>query len=455
MFDKKTTFLFSIAGICLGVAGGWFVAQEKYTPQIDNLTLDKQMFLEESKSHGEVVEELEVQRTKASALGSSVADLQREKADAEGEVASKVAEIARLNDELGTLRARIKEGAELQAQLDAANATIKELRAQIESLKAGGAGETNPGSDQPSVEKKRAPITYAGISEMNGMKRTDWKEIGVATAALRDKLPTLYKKLMNGENITQEDQMAIQKHNIKLQRLAMDLQDDIDSHAGNINSEYTHPAVLSNLMASQLDEQGTPLSESQRAQFAAIGDAYTPKWDALQASYTDQSLGLRKLMDEYELKQATMDQFWAVLTSEQSASLVDPEVKGVVGFDLFSPGFLFQTVIDPMKLEEESGLKGRLAELLGGRLGIEEADLNAIDFLLQDYVRIATPRITHPTSRFGVMFPMVVDVVAFGRAQLALMEGIQSTLTLSPESSKRLRDDQSIQTPYLDESSTD
>lgn len=447
--DKKTTALVVVAAICIGFGIGYLFSDQRNKSLVDGANADRDAAVQARLRVQEQADKA-VNLDKANkALQATHRKLMGgvEASELEGTPAEDAFEAERveLMDQIAALQEKLAEGgnasggdssaelARLQAKLDAANATIASLKQQLAEL---GGGET-----------QTAPLAYGEYGELDELRKADWPSLGGAGNELKDMLGNLIEKLRNGEEITREDQMQIGRVNGRLVQFALGLDDKLPTHAGNVNGEYTHPVVMFNMLAAQLEEAGLPLDQSQQATLRTLGEAYEANWLSAEARYTESTFALQKLIDELELKQSTMDQAFAMLRSDQRDAVINPVTRGYAMVDLYSPGLMLATHITPASATTQDEIKSALGEILQSALKLEENTIQSVDYLLADYARATSGLVAEETLSPWTMGVKFEEAMIAAKAQLALTQALMTSLSLSEEQRIELRDDTTIVIP--------
>lgn len=324
-----------------------------------------------------------------------------------------------------------------QARQD--NESLKEKLAQTENeLKALRALEDS--------RRGKLAINFAQYADLKELQDANWQELGGALHALSPMMLDLAKSAREGKEPDNETIRKIGEHNIKLIKLAVALDGKLPTHAGNVNGEYTHPAAQVNLLASQLEALGDPLTGDQKLKLAEIGEEYEKRWQALQKGYNADTLDLQKVLDEADLKMWFTERMFSVTTQQQKLKVVDPSVEGIMMLDLYSPGLLLLPLMNPVHVPGTKEPKQQFKEWLAPKLGAQLEQLNGVEYAFDDWrsklqlepLTAAQARVTH-----------VNQVLQAGRAQLALMQTLAATALSSAEQRKKVLECKAIGVPYV------
>ena len=270
-----------------------------------------------------------------------------------------------------------KQLSEAEARLAAASAELKQARADRKSL----AGEKQAleskieGLDEElKREREKAaaetpapgelPVAFGKYAELEGLTNADWPTMGKAILAMNGLFKEMFERLERGEPVGPELQKKIGEENAKLVQLAVGVMGKIPTHS-QINGEFSHPAVLTNLLNAVLEESGAPLTDKQRAAIARLGAEYEAAYEGKQKGYGDGTPQLEKLVDELELKHACMGKVHGALTPEQEAAAYDPQFRDRMQLDVLSPGVatIFSAQMEKYASAEEARTKFQQAVL--------------------------------------------------------------------------------------------
>jgi hypothetical protein len=333
------------------------------------------------------------------------------------------------------------EQARLRAERDALardNARLLERVAELE--------KRAPDAPKPPTTPGGLPVTFGTWGELAELRGADWAELGDALKQMVPLIEPVARDLREGRQPDSDTGAKLQAHNKKLIKLAVALHGKVPSHTGNFNGEYTHPVSIVNLLASQLAAAGKPLTDAQKQRLAELGDEYDKRWAAQNAAYGPETLLLQKILDEAELKQWFTDQMWQVTTAEQKAVAVNPLVEGYLSFDLYSPALMFQGVARPLQAVAREDLKGHLKTWLASNFGVTRESLDGAEFAFDDWLASLN---LEPRSATEASFIHFRELVAAGRAHLALLQTLLTTALNDPEVAKKVRQEGAFVLPQV------
>jgi hypothetical protein len=281
------------------------------------------------------------------------------------------------------------------------------------------------------------------------LDRLDWAAIGANAEKMRPLLADLLAGIQAKKPMSPEVIGRIQTLNGPLLTAALQLEEDLDT--GHVNTAFTHPAFMSNAIAATLTAAGLPLTSEQEKALADIGLRYTEEEKRRAASYGPEAFQLRRILDEAALRQRFFDEVESHLTAEQRAALGDPTVRGRVQLDLFSSGLVWTGRCAVLTFRDVDGLVAAFAERLvtSLHLALDEAAREDLRRLIAEWLRgwpvaaLETP--ADPASLSGMV--TVAYAMDCARRELALLEGLQSALSLDAKGVESLRSAQAVLLP--------
>jgi len=276
----------------------------------------------------------------AAGLKTSLDDRGREVAALKSDFASRDESAKRQTVELESkIRAAQRESSELRKQLD-------EKTAELDAAKAASAKTARPSVPAPAAPKgpRFAFDQYAKLGEV------DWKSVGENLHAMTPIVSELFQKLKEGGDLPGEEYGKLQQHNGPLVAAAVKVMKDLPGTGAN--GSFTHPAFQVNAIAAQLDAAGLPLTDAEATALEKIGREFSDEDARRLQGYDASAYALQETIDEADLRRRFFDAAFAVLAQEQRDVLTPPPLKGLVGFDLYSDGLIWMTVMKPLPFKE-------------------------------------------------------------------------------------------------------
>ena len=221
------------------------------------------------------------------------------------------------------------------------------------------------------------PVAFGKYAELDPFRAADWDGLADSVAVMQREIGALVAQQQRGAVVDTESQQRIQKENMRLARLAIGLIGQIPTHT-TINGEFTHPLVLINLAAAVLDKAKLPLTSGQKAQLAAIGNEYENRYERRQASYSDATPRLGKVIDELELKKDAIDRMFEKLTPEQRAAVSPAGVRHVAQVDVLSPALSLAFVAHVEDYTVKERVRASFADEFAERFHLEPKHVTAL-----------------------------------------------------------------------------
>ena len=339
------------------------------------------------------------------------------------------------------LRARCKkaETALARAQSDAQEAVAgeespgAEVAALEENAKAGAGAGTEAGKAEG--EGLPLPISFGPVADLEAIRNADWKDTAQAVAAMQGLYVEFGERIKVPRTLSPDWQSKVGEQNAKLMALAGKVFGEVPTNATG-NGEFTHPLILSNVMAGLMENAGHPFTQEQRADIASLGEDYEAEYARLQTEYGEDTTRLEKVLDELELKRATMNAVLEMLTPEQLESIGPAELRDRIGFDLLSPLLMAKMSAQERSVESAEAMKGALPSMATEMYGLDAAQAEAAAPLFDAWLRELEPVLGPPSADptgFGAGLTGAT-ALATGRAQLKLIEGLLQLPGLSEAS---------------------
>jgi hypothetical protein len=187
------------------------------------------------------------------------------------------------------------------------------------------------------TEASPVPVSFGKHAKLDALRATNWTQLGETVLKMNAGILKMYRQVQEGGVPDAALRSDIQRENGKLVKIASGVVGQIPTHGIGGNGEYTHPLILSNLIAAALDVAGQPLTSRQKDEIARAGEAFEREYDRRQPTYTSETPLMEKLTDELELKRDCMKRLDDVLTPEQRDVIDVPEIRNRVQFDVLSP----------------------------------------------------------------------------------------------------------------------
>jgi hypothetical protein len=167
-------------------------------------------------------------------------------------------------------------------------------------------------------------------------------------APLVDVIMTKMEK--DGE-VPGEEFGKLQQHNGPLVAAGLKVMKELPGTG--VNGSFTHPAFQVNAIAAALDAAKKPLTPAQATALEKIGREFSDEDARRLQGYDESAYALQKTIDEAELRRRFFEAAFEALAKEQRDALTPPSVKGLLGFDLYSDGLVWMTVVRPLSFKEK------------------------------------------------------------------------------------------------------
>jgi len=182
------------------------------------------------------------------------------------------------------------------------------------------------------------PEYYAALATV------DWDDLGKHIAKIIPLLAEIHGDRRGGRSLKPETVGQMQAHNGALVAIVGPLEESFPG--GAANSALTHPAFAATMAAALCHTLDVPLTAAQiTALDRAAKDASEAVARAVKGS-EEREFYLESLIEETGAKLEFVTALYALLTPEQRALLARDEVRGRIGYDLFSPSQIWVGVVE-------------------------------------------------------------------------------------------------------------
>lgn len=337
-------------------------------------------------------------------------------------------------------RQRDAAAAEMNSKLDALNLELmreKQRYAELEAI-------AFPG--KPS-------LAFGKWADMVELKSSNWKEAGAAAAALTStgisKLMEHFKSGKDWNSLDPQVLDELQNQSLKLNSLAEKFNGKTPTHASTAQGSFGHPILQFNLLAAALADVGLPLSESQLAELARIGEEYDARYDAAQSSYTAETPAVKMLVDELEYKMTASEAMERALTDAQRKAAFPEGTRHLLMLDAYSPTVILSAHVAPLNGISVETVKEQLKTMLTSVLGFPAESVSGQDAIIDQYFKDCEPILTPKPATAMSSFYTAPDVLVAGRAQVKLMHALISMTRPGSDALKVILSSKKIMLPVV------
>lgn len=305
-----------------------------------------------------------------------------------------------------------------------------------------------PGKEAPAGAPESAAgqrFAFEGLSDK--LKGLDWKGAGVAVSRLTPLLEELAAALAQGKP-PPPSVADLQTYNAPLARLALTLRQQGLEGTG-ANGTFTHPAVVVNLVYEALREAGVPLDAAQEQAVADLGLRFLEEDRRRLASYTESTLGFRRVVEETDLKDRFFRDLGALLTDRQNAVLHPASARDRVAVDTFSSGVVWAQLRKHVPFRALEDLRASFVRETMTGLGLNDTARPALDQLAAEWAAGFPPGFLEeaPDSLAAQGMEKLDRVRTLASRQLQWMEAIPARVALTPEQRKALFNELTLLVP--------
>ncbi|MDF1702000.1 MAG: hypothetical protein P1V36_12655 [Planctomycetota bacterium] len=325
-----------------------------------------------------------------------------------------------------------------------AEAELQRLRAEVAQLKA----DAEAGRLAGGAERSTTVRYGAGGRFQKSLAAMDWEEAGQALSRMTPLMGELVTSRLEGKP-PPPSVGDIQKYNGALVKLALRAQQDGIPGSG-ANGSFTHVAVVANLVHATLKQAGLPLDAAQEERLGRLADELLSEDARRIASYGDETLVLRKLLEETTLK----DRFYAgvdALVSDEQREALHPEaLRGRASFDLFSSGLVWAQHLAPQRFTDKSKLNEMLVGQLLGRYGIGAEQRPLVEEVVGEWIAALPASMLDKTVDTLVLTAGAVETARIrtsATVQLAAMERLLQRLPADDAAVAKIRAEDKVAVP--------
>ncbi len=320
------------------------------------------------------------------------------------------------------------------ARLEAENARLAtrlaEVQRELEAARSARPGAAGAGGGAPT-------FTFGEAGRLDAVRQTDWGQLAGAARAVDAAVLELHRLQRAGKPAPRELLLRLQENTEKVRTYEYRTIDRLPTAAQH-NGELTHPISLANLVAAVLQEAGKPLSAEQVAAVDRLGLAFDAEFARLREGWGPAVPRARRLLEEYRLKGRFTDDLRATLTAEQSATLVEPAVRGRAGLDLYDPTLMILHTSPVLTGADAAEIRTKLGALVRKGLGLPPDAVSApLEPLLDAFVSRALRGVEAVPAADARHYGYAQGLQS-GEATCDLVDGLLRDLDLPPPAREAL-----------------
>jgi RNA polymerase sigma factor (sigma-70 family) len=327
------------------------------------------------------------------------------------------------------------EAAVLASRLEALGGDLEKARGEAAS-----AGPPAP----PSA----LAVSFGKFADLEALKEADWPELARALREMNGLFLESIDTLDRGEPVDPETTARLAAGTAILSKFSLELMGKIPTNAA-FNGEWTHPLVASNLMGAMLEAAGAPLSAAQKDAIARLGNEYELRHEERQASYSDATPVLEKMLDELELKRGCLEEVRSQLTPEQRDETAPAILRDRLQHDCLSPGTSAFFLVKTTSYRSAAAAREQFQRSTIDGLGLTDEQAAALSPAFDAWHEAVKPLLEpeKPTS----LSPTLEAALQAGRAQQALYQRILELPGLDASTRQKLLAEQQWTLPRVSE----
>ncbi len=319
--------------------------------------------------------------------------------------------------------------AELQNQCRAVQKDLTDAQKRADELSAAIEQARSAAAPAPVAAAPAAKGPRFAFGQFDKLTQVDWKAVGEHLNAIAPLCDEIAAAMAKGEDATPALGKASQ-HNGFLINAALKIAGQVPGTG--VNGAFTHPAFQANAIASALEAAGKPLTPEQATAIEKLAREASDEDAQRLLAYTEDTYGMRKIIDEADLRRRFFDAAFRALSEDQRNTLTPPATKGFVGLDLYSEGLLYATVMRPIQFKDPAGLVDSVTNALQGGMKIPKEQAESLRAVVTAWQRDLPASMIDPADDEKVAAGRLrVDTVRLAATKtLALAESIVSDLKL-------------------------
>jgi len=318
-------------------------------------------------------------------------------------------------------------------QLEQENRSLMTLREEVAKQPA-----PEPPKPAETVEPETvAELAFSDDRYQDALKNVDWKLMGETTLEMQPLMNELVRALEEEGEVPPELAVKIEQLNAHLLgQIPALLKAGLPGKGAN--GAYTHPLVVSNVLAKTLQAAGKPLDPAQSAALSGIVKSFGSELDSIAAGQFE--FEAEQIQQEIETKNRFYKEMSERLTPEQFASIYPKGSTDFEGLSLFGSGLLSRTLVRPVRASNANEFARRAGTRLGEVLKLSDADTNKLRSIIEN-VSSTTPGLwDQPATVAERKLKMMRSgrTSAAMRNQVAMLREISRQMSLSAEQQQEL-----------------
>lgn len=315
--------------------------------------------------------------------------------------------------------------ASLQTENSQLLARIRELEQQNEQLLAVREKAPEPSvPDDPAVEAEpvvaepvAAVAMIAADEYADALANVDWALMGKTTLEMQPLMAELVRAMQEDGEVSPELAIKIQQLNANLLGQVPDLL-EAGLPGSGANGAYTHPIVVSNVLANTLQAAGQPLDAAQTTALEGLVRSFGVELDSVEGARYE--FDAEKLLREVETKERFYAEMSSRLTPEQFATIFPEGTTELDGVSLFGTGLMTRQFVNAIPAKDASEFARRTGSRLGEELQLDEGNTKKLRSIIESMTANAPELWRHP----GTATERNLHMLRRGRTDAALRHQI-------------------------------
>lgn len=316
-------------------------------------------------------------------------------------------------------------------------AALENEQVELKNDKAKLAAELQPYRDEQAL--KGPTFTFGEAGRLDAIREADWKEMAQADAVVQQCLLKMREHQTKGEAIPDQVYIDMQENTEKVRKYEYRTIKKMPTAAEH-NGELTHPISMANLLATTLKLAGKPLTAAQVESINSMGEKFESDFSALRAAYAEKTLRSLRMLDEFKLKVEFRDSMLALLSAEQYAIVVIPQIFKIAGLDLHCITLMLIHTSPLITGAAASEISSKFGEFLTKRYSLSNEQKAQLAPILDVWLTDVTPAL-EPTPKVSARNFTCAQAAQCGAATVRLQTEMLSLLNPTDEQRKQILGD--------------
>ncbi|MEM7165949.1 MAG: sigma-70 family RNA polymerase sigma factor [Planctomycetota bacterium] len=308
--------------------------------------------------------------------------------------------------------------------LQTENKQLKDRLTRLEQQLATTTSEAAPGT---------GPVfTFGAVGQLPGVLEANWAEMAAADLEVAAAILEIRDNAADGIQTPKTTYLALQENVEKMRKYEYRTIGSVPTVARH-NGELTHPVSIANLMAAQLTQLGHPLTDDQVQRINGLGVEFEANFARQRAAYSDGTLKVTQLLDEYLIKGEFVDDLHGLLTTAQKDVLVDPRTHRIAFLDLHCPSLMIIHSSPIILASTTQEIRQKVQEHVTKQYALTAEQAPQVAPLLDAWLQSCSELVAQPVPRHDGRHYTYDDSVLAGEATVELLTQLLRAFPNDPD----------------------